>query len=76
MHRYFVDNHVAASGAVKVAGANGQITPLYFLRSTQDQLLANWLRFIESQVAERPEDVAPADLEQLRRIRRLVEDVG
>ena len=38
-------------------------------------MVASFLRFIERQMTEHPEDIVPADTDQLRRIGKLVEGV-
>lgn len=40
-----------------------------------DPLVAGFLRFLDKQMTERPEDIVAADADQLRRIGRLVEGV-
>ena len=40
-----------------------------------DPMVASFLRFIERQMTEHPEDIVPADTDQLRRIGKLVEGV-
>ena len=41
-----------------------------------DPVVASFLRFMEKQIAERPEDIVAADADQLRRIGKLVEGVA
>ena len=41
-----------------------------------DPIVASFLQFIEQQMTEHPEQIVPADAEQLRRIGKLVKGVS
>jgi len=79
----FFKAHPEFNGKVKLTVvANGEVlvsakSPMR-RKSADDEgdpVLAGFLRFLEKQMTEHPEDIVEADADQLRRIGRLVKDV-
>ena len=80
----FFHAHPEFDGKVKVTVvANGAILvsakPLPKRKSNEDEsdpVVVSFLRFMEKQMTERPEDIVSADAAQLRRIAKLVKGVN
>lgn len=65
---------VVGDGSVLMS-ANPMARPRKAQEDESDPLMASFLQFLEKQMATHPEDMVPADTDQLRRIGQLVDGV-